>query len=217
MTMGHKKGSGKRKKKGEAAGSSVGTPRDSSGTPAALPRAVVEGVRRRDHEALGQLYEAFVERIYSLSYRLLGERTAAEDVTQEVFVRIYGAADRLDPERDPGPWITTITYNLCRDFGRSKGRRAARSVALDEAPGGALASPGRDPEAEVLRSERERKVREAILALPERLRAVVVLHDYQGLSHETIAAVVGASHAAVRKRYSRALARLAKLLKGVLE
>ena len=56
----------------------------------------------------------------------------------------------------------------------------------------------------------------ALLQLPEPLRVVIVMHDYQGLGHDEIAAVTGVNHAAVRKRYSRALAALGKLLKGAL-
>ena len=74
-----------------------------------------------------------------------------------------------------------------------------------------------DPEARLLAGERDRLVQQAILTLPEEIREVVLLRDYQGLSHEEIAEVVGASHAAVRKRYSRALARLAELLKDRIQ
>ena len=75
---------------------------------------------------------------------------------------------------------------------------------------------GDDPERALLGAERERLVREAIADLPEPLRAVVLLYDYQGLNHQEIARVLNVNHAAARKRYSRALAALGKRLKEKL-
>jgi RNA polymerase sigma-70 factor (ECF subfamily) len=184
-----------------------------------VSRRTLEKVRGRDSQALATLYEYYFERVYGLAFRLMGERAAAEDVTQDVFYKVYRAADQLDPERDPGPWLMTITYNVCRDAWRSRGHKLARrSQSLESTEGllSVLPSGDPDPEAVTLRHEREGMVQAAILDLPEPLRAVVLLRDYRGLTHEEIAEVVGASHEAVRKRYSRALARLAQSLKDVL-
>ncbi len=186
---------------------------------AGLSPEVLDGVRLRDPEALTAFYDAWFDRVFGLTYRLLGNRSAAEDATQEVFIKIYGAAHRLDPSRDPGPWVVTIAYNVCRDLWRSRRHKLDRlSSSLDEHPGlgeRAGAAPGPGAEETVERGERAERVQAAILELPESLRTVVVLHDYQGLNHEEIARAVGASHAAVRKRYSRALNRLGELLKDL--
>ncbi len=197
-----------------------GPARPDPGAENVLAREVLEGVRRRDPAALSQLYEAHFDRVYALAYRLLGERTAAEDATQEVFLKVYRAAHRLDPDRNPGPWLTVITYNVCRDHWRSRSYRMSRdSSSMDEHPGLVESVTGGIPSGEqrLIDKERDRMVQEAIVQLPMDLRSVVVLHEYQGLNHAEIAEVVGASHAAVRKRYSRALARLAEILKDVLE
>jgi len=77
-----------------------------------------------------------------------------------------------------------------------------------------LPTVGPAPDEELITREDERAVQEAILALPEGLRSAVVLHDYEGLGHEEIAAMTGVSHVAARKRYSRALAELARLLRS---
>lgn len=180
-----------------------------------LSRQTLERVRLRDSQALGMLFEFYFERIYGLAYRLLGERMAAEDVSQEVFRKVYRAADQLDPGRDPGPWLLSITHNVCRDLWRSRGHKLSRRTASfdeHEALRATLSAPGENPEQATLRRERERSVQDALMKLPEPMRTVVVLHDYRGMSHEEISVVVGASYAAVRKRYSRALTRLAQLL-----
>src|SRR5205814_249964 len=83
-----------------------------------LTAADLERARDRDPEALAAFFEAYFDRIYALVYRLLGNRAAAEDVTQEVFLKVHRAVDRLDPQRDPGAWLSTIAYNACRDLWR---------------------------------------------------------------------------------------------------
>lgn len=176
-------------------------------------------VRARDPEALGAFFERYFNRIYGLAYRLLGERAAAEDAAQDVFLKVYRAADRLDPQRDPEPWLLTITTNVCRDHWRSGAHQLSRRTSsIDDNPavGGALASTGRNPEGELLAGEREQLVQDAIVRLPENLREAVVLREYQGLGYDTIAKMLGINEAAARKRYSRALAELGRLLKGLI-
>lgn len=192
----------------------------STGRPEPPPIAaeVLAGVRAGRTEALAAFFEATFADVYGLAFRMLGDRQAAEDVTQEVFLRVHKAAATLDPERDPRPWLRTIAANLCRDHWRSFGARVARqSVPVDEDPEVAppLAGDGPAPDADLLARERDGRVQEAIDRLPPDLREVVVLRDYEGLDHGSIARLVGASDAAVRKRYSRALARLGELLRDV--
>lgn len=194
------------------AGSAPG--RDISGD--APGRDVLEGVRRGDPAAMAEFFEWSFDRVYSLAVRLLGDRATAQDVTQDVFVKIQQAAGRLDPERDPMPWVTAILYNACRDHWRSRGHKvSSEATPIDEMNGHAEApaSAAPDPEEAALSAEREREIEAALMRLPEDLRVVVVLRDYHGMRHEKIAGIVDSSEAAVRKRYSRALSRLAEELK----
>ena len=178
----------------------------------------LERVRARDPEALGLFYDRYLDLVHGLAWRLLGNRTLAEDVTSEVFLKVHRAADRLDPARDPAPWLTTITTNVCRDLWRSGAWRMSRRAAqVDDPVAAASLSSGRnDPEADALASERERMVQGALLELAEPLRTAIVLHDYQGLDHRQVADVLHIAHDAARKRYSRALAALAQKLKDRL-
>jgi RNA polymerase sigma-70 factor (ECF subfamily) len=180
----------------------------------------LEGVRRREPEALASFFEQYFDRVYGLVYRLLGDRHLAQDATQEVFLKLHRAAHTLDPGRDPGPWITTIAYNVCRDLWRSGAYRLSRqAVSIDDPAhgGGAFRSRADDPERELLTAERKEAVQAAIGRLPESLRAVVVLREYEGFSYERIAEMMGTSPVAARKRYSRALAELGKLLENMVE
>jgi len=181
--------------------------------------AELERVRARDPEALAAFFERYFDRVYGLVYRLLGDPTLAEDMTQEVFLKVHRAAHQIDPTRDPLPWLVTIAHNACRDLWRSsawKLTRRASSLDGDSPLAETLSRGTNDPERDALARERERLVQEALLKLPEPLRVAIVLHDYQGLGHDQIAAITGVNHAAVRKRYSRALAALGSLLKGTL-
>jgi len=113
----------------------------------------------------------------------------------------------------------TIAHNACRDLWRSNAwKLTRRSASLDgDSPLAETLSRGtNDPERDLIASERERLVQEALQRLPEPLRVAIVMHDYQGLGHDEIAAITGIHHAAVRKRYSRALAALGRLLKDSL-
>lgn len=181
---------------------------------------MLSAVRRRDRAALAEFFELYFDRLYNVAYRLLGEHTRAEDVMQEVFLKIHRAAHQLDPDRDPGPWLATLTRNACRERWRREGRRVDRRArALDNGSGilETLPAGGNGPEDETLRSERSRLIGNAMMRLPGSLREVVVLRDFHGLAHEEIASVVGARGVTVRKRYSRALAELRRYLKGLVE
>ncbi len=180
---------------------------------------VLEAVRRRDPVALGELYEVCFGRVYSLAHRLTGTREQAEDVTQEVFLKVYNAAEQLDPTRDPAPWLATITWNACREHWRSRGHKQERQTATingDDGMSEKLVNGKRSPERRVVNGERQALGEQAIRRLPEEMRAVVLLHDFEGLSHAEVAETIGESHASVRKRYSRALTRLHEELKDVL-
>ena len=185
-----------------------------------VDRAIVEGVRRADPEAMGAFFDAYFDRIFGLAYRLLGNRTLAEDATQEACYRIQRGAHRLDPERDPAPWVLATTVNTCRSVQRSAEHRRSRvtsSIEELQEESAAMAEPSRGPEELLLAREREALVHRALQKLDHGLREVVTLHEYQGLDHKEIASVLGLSHEAVRKRFSRALAELGHLLHGVNE
>lgn len=172
-------------------------------------------MRARDAAALERFFDHYFSRVYALVFRMVGDRHAAEDVTQDVFHRVHKAADRLDADRDPGPWLTAIACNSCRKYWRSKAYRLTRRTAsLDEDPMIERRLPviTSDPESEYLDAESATRVRTAVGQLPDQLREAVVLHAFEGKGHEEVAALTGISHAAARKRYSRALAELKKLL-----
>ena len=178
---------------------------------------MLERVCARDPEAMEAFFEHYFDWLYGLVHWLVADRTQAEDVTQDVLLKLQQNLHRLDPSRDPAPWIYVIAYNTCRDVWRSSAWRAARrSIPVGMGEGALdLVAPVAEAGADLDRARRDARVHAAVRELPEPLRTVVVLHQFEGLDHRAIAGVVGANHAAVRKRYSRALVALADLLKGM--
>ncbi len=167
-----------------------------------------------DGEALGRFFDHHFDRIFAVVQRSVGTVDAAEDITQGIFFKVRRHIAQLDIERDPAPWLYTVAVNACRDHHRSAWRRLwRRSVPIDHAsPPPELVSEANDPEQAFAVTEDKRRVRAAILQLPDDLRMSVILHDFEGLSHEQIAQITGVSHAATRKRHSRAVRALAILL-----
>lgn len=184
-----------------------------------LDRELREAVRARDREALAAFYERYFDEVYGWAYRLVGTREVAEDLAQEVFIKVHQAAHRLDPARDPLPWLAAIVWNACRDHWRSGAQRMLRRSTDVTAPAIASALPAgsEDPAEGFVQAERERIVQDALGELPEGLRVVVVLYDFAGFDLHEVAHALGVSHAAARKRHSRALDRLGELLRGRLE
>lgn len=178
-------------------------------------RDQLKRVRSGDPDALGRFFDHYCDRIFAVVYRFTGSVEDGEDLTQEIFFKLRRHIGRLDLERDPGPWLYTVAVNACHDHRRSSGwRMSYRSVPLDHASiGSELSSHASNPENAALAAENERLVQSAIGRLAPDLRMSVILHDFEELPHEQIAAILGIRHGAARKRHSRALAALAALLK----
>jgi RNA polymerase sigma-70 factor (ECF subfamily) len=169
-------------------------------------RAVIEGVRRRDPDALRRVYDAAFPHVYGLAYRLSGNRVRAEDIAQDVFLKVYRGAHRLDPDRSMKPWLSTVTLNAFRDRMRRRSRRS--ETAVDPTTIDALGHTSDDPEYGLVKEERRRALEMCIRALEAKLRESVVLRAWSGHSHGEVAGLLGITAAAARKRYSRALAQL---------
>jgi RNA polymerase sigma-70 factor, ECF subfamily len=149
----------------------------------------------RDHSA----------RVYRLAYRLTGNQHDAEDLTQEVFVRVFRSLSSYTPGTFEG-WLHRITTNLFLDMVRRRQRVRFDPLADDAAE----RLPGRDPAPDAQVHDRgfEADVQAALDSLPPEFRAAVVLCDIEGLSYEEIAATLGIKLGTVRSRIHRGRAQL---------
>lgn len=165
-------------------------------------------------------FEATVEkhqrRIFTFAYYFLADRQEAEDVTQEVLVRLWRHWPHLDPER-VAAWLTRVTRNACFDLLRKRrSNGAGRNVELGEA-GAAVADLGPGPEAHAASADFRRHLLEALGRLGEPYRSIVVLREVQGLAYQEISDALDLPLNTVRVYLHRARHRLRNELREVYE
>lgn len=136
------------------------------------------------------------------AYRILGNWADAEDVAQEVFVRLYRRGLAFPNEAMLGGWLYRVT-DLCLDRARS-----ARPV--QELP--ELSGEGVSAEAAAIRDEQKRRLMAALATLPAKERAAVVLREIEGLTTAEVAAILGSKEVTVRSQIAKALTRLRAIL-----
>jgi RNA polymerase sigma-70 factor, ECF subfamily len=163
---------------------------------------VVMAIGRGDREAMRELVQRYQGPLWRVAWHTLGDATAAEDVAQDVFLRVFRAASGFDPSGSVANWLYRIALNLCRDRLRRLKRKV---VSLEQLDGHPAAREERDP---METEERIRQIRQALDELPERQHTAVILHRYANLSHRQIAEITGWSPSAVESLLVRAYARL---------
>jgi len=166
--------------------------------------------------AFGELVRRNQGIVFNLACRYLGDATEGEDVVQEVFIRVYGAASGYEPTAKFTTWVYRITVNVC--LNRLRARRTRQSVSLDgagreEGATGEIAADRTEaPSARLEREELEAKVREAMEALPASQRTAVLLRRFNELSYQEIAQVMETTVPAVKSLLARARQTLKSLL-----
>jgi RNA polymerase sigma-70 factor, ECF subfamily len=164
--------------------------------------ALLDGCRAGDRRALEALYHRFKRRVFSLVVRIAGP-SDAEEVSQEVFVRIFRAIGKFRGESALGTWIYRLAVNAAlshveRRPARAEGEEALAQIAAAE-------PPSRDPRLAA-------RLEAALVQLPPGYRAVIVLHDVEGLSHEEIASILGCRVGTSKSQLSKARGRMRELL-----
>jgi RNA polymerase sigma-70 factor (ECF subfamily) len=162
------------------------------------------------------IVEKHASRVYRLAYHLTGNQHDAEDLTQDVFVRVFNSLSQYTPGTFEG-WLHRITTNLFLDKMRRKARIRFDFMADDDGAVATSASFDRversgQPEDAFEMGHMGADIIEALADLPPEYRAAVVLSDIEGLSYEEIAVTLGIKLGTVRSRLSRARARLRESL-----
>lgn len=134
-----------------------------------------------------KLVEQHQHRVYTFSYYFLGNKAEAEDVTQEVLLRLWRHIESVEPE-SAGAWLTRVTRNACYDALRKR-RTHGRVFAdgLDDEDVARAADGGRSPEEAVSDAEVRRRFEEALEKVAEPYRSIVILREVQGLKYRQIA------------------------------
>jgi RNA polymerase sigma-70 factor (ECF subfamily) len=182
--------------------------------PAAADTSDEEAMRdvqlHADPAAFARLVRRWEDPIRRLCTRMTGDEHAGEDLSQEAFARVFARRHQFDCDRKFSTWLWRIAINLCHEHGRRSGPRLTEP--LDDS---IFDSTG--PDEQMIERERADRVRDAIASLPESLRVVVVLREYEGLKFREIAEVLDAPEGTVKSRMTDALEKLRRKLKPVVE
>ena len=164
-------------------------------------RTLIERARRGDASAHRALYDAHVDRIYRLTYRMTGAEHLARELTQDTFIRAFAGMEGFRGDAAFGTWLHTIAVSVALNALRRQRRERAREAPLEEALTMTASTPLSDP---VLRD----RLMQAVDALPEGCRTVFMMHDAEGFTHEEIAAALGVTAGTSKAQLSRGRAKL---------
>lgn len=168
-------------------------------------RELVARSQKQDVAAYNELIQRYHKKIYALVYNMTSNKEDAEDLVQEVFFKAYSALKNFKGDSSFYTWVYRIAVNRTINF--IKRRKKRMGVSLDDVDGGVERDPTyvelsskESPFRDATLSELQEKLNRVLLTLSEKHRAVVVLHDIQGVPHEEIAKMLGVSSGTVRSR-----------------
>ncbi len=180
-------------------------------------------VREGDDIGFNFLIEKYRKPIVNFMYRMVHNQAVAEELAQEVFLRVYRSRQTYRAEAKFTTWLYRIATNLGVNHARdTKHERAAQTIYLDQPDAETGTTPDvadvrPDVEEELLKDERMRAIRKHVMALPERQRTAVLMHKYQGLDYKEIGAVLRLSESATKSLLFRAYQTLRERLKEFVE
>jgi RNA polymerase sigma-70 factor, ECF subfamily len=182
---------------------------------------LMDRVAQDDEKAFTELVRRFQGRVINLVSRVLNDRECADDLAQEVFVRVYVHRRNYRHGSKFSTWVFTIAANLAKNEIRRRVRRrnwfsldAMQELLKDSAI--QLADPAEGRESSLEREQLQAAVGRAIATVPEKYRLALVLRDIEGLPYEEIAQVLGIPGGTVRSRINRARGMLKRKLQPLL-
>ncbi|HMC62425.1 MAG TPA: sigma-70 family RNA polymerase sigma factor [Candidatus Solibacter sp.] len=161
-------------------------------------RSVIEAAKSGDLAAFEILMRQHERLVLVTALRLVGNMPDAQDVSQEVFLKLYRNLRKVDGAQSIAGWLYRVTVNAVRDLQRRKRPEAPMEFAEN------LPAGGTDPQQAATEAERRRALEMSLRMLPEKERAALVLRDLEGLTTEEVARVLGSSEATVRSQISKA-------------
>lgn len=176
---------------------------------------LVARIAQGDREALGLIYDRYARVIYSVSFRLLGDRGAAEEITQDVFLSLWLRAGTYQTDKGKfSTWLFSIAHNRAVDALRRR-RREGTPTPIDTPDMERIAANGPDPAQQSAIMTDRRLVQQALVKLPDPQREVLVMAYYQGLTQVEIANRLSAPLGTVKTRMRLGLLKLKEMLKSI--
>jgi len=174
-----------------------------------LLAGLIERSLAGDAGAMQALYERYKRPLFGLAYRYALDHATAEDLLQDIFMKIFAHLGDIKNVETFTAWAYRIALNTCYSHLRSRRGAAGRTVSLSDIED-CLAEPAAGDSAEDLR----RPLEDAVQTLPEKLRSVFLLHDVQGFKHEEISVIMGWSVGTSKSQLFKARMRLRGLLRA---
>jgi len=178
--------------------------------------ALAAACRTGDDGAWDLLLDRYGRRVYGIAYHFTLRKEDAEELSQEIFLKVFENLHRYDGRYALGAWIVSLARNLCIDQYRRRKREKSFVHVTDDSvmP---LLSASDDPAKNALQKERTKLLFEAIAELPEELSEILILRDLDGLAYEEIAAALELPDGTVKSRLFRARAETAKIIRRKTE
>ena len=170
---------------------------------------LVERCRKGDDEAWRQMVDHLGQRVYSVAYHFTLKREDAEELSQEIFLKIFENLHRYDGSFPLLAWVVSLARNLCIDRYRRRKRERSFRFVSDDAVAPMLQS-GDDPAAEAIKRERTKLLFWALGEIPEDLAEILVLRDLEGFAYEEIGKALDLPDGTVKSRLFRARAEVAR-------
>ena len=178
---------------------------------------LVQRAQRGDLRAFDLLVLKYQGRIAALISRYVSDAGEVEDVTQEAFIKAYRARGKVRGDSAFYTWLYRIAANAAKNHLVAKGRRPGADATIEDAEGydeGGLLSESASPEALAMGKELAEVVESALNELPDELKAALILREFDGLSYDDIADVLGCPVGTVRSRIFRAREAIDQCVKG---
>jgi len=178
-----------------------------------VSNALVERCLQGDQAAWDEIVQLNWRKVFNVAYRFTGRHDEAEDLTQEIFLRIFKALHTFDRRANFQTWLVSISRNLCIDHYRSV-RKERQTMARDvDAAQLSPVSTERSPHAQLEQLGLKDTIRRGLTAMPTALREAVVLRDLQEFSYQEIAERLGLPEGTVKSRINRGRLELARQIK----
>lgn len=172
---------------------------------------LIERCLARDESAWEQIVLRYKRKVFGIAYKFTGRFEEAEDLTQEVFLKVYKALDSYKREQEFYWWLVSISRNTCIDYYRSaKRQRRVITEDLDRIKN--FKFDGISPQGSMEAAERSKLLRESLAHLPDDLRVVLIMRDLKGMSYKEIADQLQLAEGTVKSRIHRGRAELAEKL-----
>ena len=190
---------------------------DSAAAQPATPDILIEQCLAGDQAAWEQIVRQHWRKVFNVAYKFVGKHDEAEDLTQDIFLKIFKALKTFDRRANFQTWIISISRNLCIDHYRSV-RKERQTIARDvDSNDLQPATTERGPYAQAEHQDLRAQLRQALETLPVTLRTAVVLRDLQELSYQEIADRLGLPEGTVKSRINRGRIELAHQLRRLQE